>query len=82
MVERKSKGQTEVLGEKDKLQCHFLNRKPHQENWHRIRAYEWLATKCPAQQRIASGSEGDVLVLTSLLRILSPLMTCGEDFKS
>jgi len=82
MVERKSKGQTEVLGEKDKLQCHFLNRNPHQEKWHRIRAYEWLATNCPVQQRTVAGSEDDVLVLTSLLWILSSLMMCGEDYKS
>jgi len=59
IVERKSKGQAEVIGEKDKLQCHFLNRNPHQENWDRTRAYEWLGTNCPVQQRIAAGSEDD-----------------------
>lgn len=59
IVECKSKGQPEVLGEKDKLQCHFLTQNPRQENWHRIRAYEWLATNCPVQQRIAAGSEDD-----------------------
>jgi hypothetical protein len=59
MVERKSKGQTDVLGGKDKLQCHFLNRNPRQENWHRIRAYEWLVTNCPVQQRTVAGSEDD-----------------------
>ena len=59
MVERKSQGQTEVLGEKTRCNATFSTETHTEKKWHRIRAYERLATNCPVQQRIVLGNEDD-----------------------